>query len=250
MRILAITALVALVFPFDAGAQFAPRPGSILGDFTPPLGREPDVIARYQEYRRINLSVETYPLVSYVRSPGFAGPGTTSSWISLGTGVRVEYRNTPYLSTTLDITSSLVGGPANLATAELGARFRQARSERRVYPFFDVRAGYIAALHGDLASSGFNYGSSSYGYSSSGVTSGSRYSTGFGGVAGAGVEYDLTRRFTITTSASLMHTRLTAHDFAAGTPADPNFALTALRYTVGLQYTPVRSVRADRQRAR
>ena len=149
------------------------------------------------------------------------------------------------MSTTLDITSSLAGGPAQIATAELGARLRQERSERKVYPFFDVRAGYIAALHGDRAAP--TYYSS---YPTSGVTAGANYSTGFGGVAGAGVEYDLTRRFTLTTSASIMHTFLTVHDFYGTRPADPSFTLTALRYTVGFKYTPVRTFRADRQEAR
>jgi hypothetical protein len=67
-------------------------------------------------------------------------------------------------------------------------------------------------------------------------------SHGIGGVAGIGMEYYLTRTFSLTTEGSLMRSRMTAHDLA-NTPATvPGFAMTAFRYTIGLKYNPVRLV--------
>jgi hypothetical protein len=120
-------------------------------------------------------------------------------------------------------------------TAEIGARLGPERSERRLYPFVDIRAGYVAAYNSGLGSFIDNpfYPAPSGTYTV-------RYSHGFGGAAGAGMEYALTNSFSLTGGASVLRSHMTSHDFT-GTPAVvPSFALTAYRLTLGLKYNPVR----------
>src|SRR5215210_7468516 len=139
MRIRAVVAIVLLLLPAALSAQRIPR--SVTGRRGPtrpaPLPPQPGPIARELAYKRSHLSVESYPLISYVQSPGFAADGRTS-WSSFGAGTRADYRVTRNISATLDMTSSFLGGPQLTETAEVGARLRPERNERRVYPFMDV----------------------------------------------------------------------------------------------------------------
>jgi hypothetical protein len=187
-------------------------------------------------YRRWRLSVESYPLVSYVQSPGFVNGGRTAT--VLGAGTRAEYRLTPYVLATVDLTSSLVGSPVGMQTAEIGTRFRAERTERRLDPFVDLRLGYLSAYDGSLGA-GFDGG---YGLPTNPGGYTARYGTGFGGVAGAGVEYALTRTLSLTTAGSVVQSRMTARDFFGSQPADPSFTMTSYRFTIGVRYNPVRMI--------
>ena len=71
-------------------------------------------------------------------------------------------------------------------------------------------------------------------------------SSGFGGVVGAGIHHDLTRRFPLSTSASLMHTRQSSTGLDA---ESRGFAMTAFRLSVGLRYNPVRQIVTSQERA-
>ena len=82
----------------------------------------------------------------------------------------------------------------------------------------------------------------SAGIPTTGRAYGSGYSYGWGGIAGAGAEYGLTSSLTLTTEILATHTRMTAHDLRAASPVDPRFSLTSIRYTLGLSYTPLRTV--------
>jgi hypothetical protein len=196
-------------------------------------------IVRELSYRRLRFSVESYPLVSYVQAPGFSANSPISSWTTLGAGTRVDYRVTRHLSATLDFTSSIVGGPASTQTVELGTRLRPERSERRLYPFLDLRAGYVQSYNTH------NWPNDIYG-NPSGLpfAQSTRFSQGVGGVAGAGFEVDLATRWSLASGLSLFRSRLSA--LGGGMAATPvgghHYWMTAYRYTIGLRYNPVRRI--------
>ena len=151
-------------------------------------------------------------------------------------GTRADYRVNRFLSATLDMTSSFNGGPMVMETAELGARMRPDRNERRLYPFLDARLGYGYAYHsyyrpiGDVID---NASSQPLGY-------GSRFSHGIGAVGGAGMEFAITTRFSMTTAASIMRSRMTAQGFQELRPTRDKFWMTSYRYMLGVRYNPVR----------
>lgn len=176
-------------------------------------------------------------MVSYVHSPGFTGDGVVSAWTTFGTGTRADYRLSPHTSATLDLTSSFAGGPAIMETVELGTRLRPESREHRAYPFVDVRVGYTYAYNRYLGGLG-----DAYVYPTGEPVDYSRYSSGFGGVAGVGMEYALTRKLSLTTAGSVMRSRLTTRSLFDPTP-DRSFAMTSYRYTLGISYNPVRVVR-------
>lgn len=238
MRIRAVVALATLLLPGVSSAQRFPRPriGPDPARPRPLPGRTPEPIARALAYRRLRLSVESYPLVSYVQSQGLSVDGRGAAWTTFGGGTRAEYRITRFASATMDLTSSFLVSPVSVHTAELGVRLRAERSERRLYPFVDARVGYVAAFNAGLGT----ISDAPYGYPTPRGAYGVRYSSGFGGIAGAGAEYTLTRTISLTTAASAMRSRLTAHDFESSQIGMPNFGMTSYRYTLGLKYNPVR----------
>lgn len=238
MRIRAVVALAMLLLPGVSSAQHFPRPriGPDPARPAPLPGRTPEPIARALAYRRLRLSIESYPLVSYVQSQGLSADGRGTAWTMIGGGTRAEYRATRFVSATMDLTSSFLGSPVRVQTAELGVRLRAERSERRLYPFVDARVGYVSAFNASLGT----ISDAPYGYPTPRGAYGVRYSRGFGGIAGAGVEYTLTRTISLTTAASVMRSRLTAHDIEPGQAGMPNFGMTSYRYTLGIKYNPVR----------
>lgn len=239
MRVRTVVAIVSLLLPASSSAQRLPQPrigGRVPGQPVP-LPPTPEPIARELAYKRLNISSESYPLISYVQAPGFTGDGR-HAWMTMGAGTRAEYRLTPNMSATLDLTASALGGPAIIQTAELGARFRPQQTDGRWYPFADVRVGFVSAYDRALGSPLQD----AFGNPAPQGVYGSRYSNGFGGVAGIGMERYLTRSFSLTTAVSVMRTQLSSHDFQSATsPRD--FGMTAYRYSIGIRYNPVRLVR-------
>jgi hypothetical protein len=240
MRIRIVVAIASLLLlPADLLAQRLPMPIGRRGPASPqPLPPTPEPIARELAYRRLPISIESYPLLSFFQSSGFSSDGRTATWSVLGAGTRAEYRVTRFLAATLDLTSSLLGGPATVQTAELGTRLRPERSERRLDPYVDARVGYVSAFHGGLGS----FADDTFGYPTPRGAYGAKYSRGFGVMAGAGVEYALTRTFYLTTGGTLMRSNMTAHDFTGAQAVDPSFGMNAFRYTIGVRYNPVRIV--------
>lgn len=237
MRIRALVAIATLLLPAGLSAQRLPFPGRRPHPAAPqPMPREPEPIARQMSYTRLRFSFESYPLLSFVQSSGFA-TGGSSTWATLGAGTRVEYRLSRYMAATMDLTSSVLGGPVNLSTAELGTRIGRARTERRLVPFGDLRLGYAAAYSPEVGS----YMNDPIGYPIPHGAYGSRYSSGWGAVAGAGMEYGLTRTFSLTSELLATHARMNAHDVLS-TTAQPSYGLTAVRVVLGLRYNPVRMV--------
>ncbi len=239
MRIRAIIAIVVLMVPTEASAQRLRLPRMGRGPTRPaPLPAPPATIARELSYVRLPVSVESYPLITHFQSSGFAAPNAPSSWTSAGAGTRVDYRVTRHVSATIDMTSSLFGGPARTQTLELGTRLRPERSDRRVYPFVDFRFGYMLAYNNyfqpfDLVDP---YGTSTPG-------PGSRYSDGVGGIGGVGLEYALTRTLSLTTAGSVMRARMTTRSFQGANPSSDSYRMTSYRYMLGLRWNPVRFLR-------
>jgi hypothetical protein len=232
MRMRSVIAIVALVLPAASNAQRIPLPIPRRGPGRPAdLPPQPEPIAREAAYKRWRLAIESYPMVSSFSQGG----GGLQSWTSFGTGTRADYLVTRNLSTTLDLTSSFLGGPMITNTVELGTRLHPEWAEHKLYPFVDLRVGYLA-----------NYarGLSAYGDFFNNAEPGPivRYSRGFGAVAGVGMEYAITRSWSITTSGSVMQSAMSARDFDVA-PAHPNFTMTSLRYTLGVKYNPVRYIR-------
>jgi hypothetical protein len=237
MRVRAGVAIAALILvPAELSAQRLPLPGTRRGPARPaPLPPQPEPIARALAYKRLRLSVEAYPLISYVRSAGLTGNGALSEWTTFGSGTRADYRLTRNVSATLDLTSSFAGGPVDVHTAELGTRLRPERSERRMYPFIDVRVGYIISSGGYFGAIGEQYPTT--------PDAGFLYSQGFGAIGGVGMEYDLSRRFSLTTAASVMRNRMTTLGLVGGPPTEHSYTMTLYRYTIGIRYNPVRVIR-------
>lgn len=239
MRARALIAFVLLLLPVLAEAQRLPRigrrPGPTRGEPNPP---QPPSVARELSYKRLNFAVETYPMIAHFDAAGFLSPGATYDWTAFGAGTRVDYRVTRVLSATLDLTSSVIGGPAMTSTAEIGTRLRAPLSEARLYPFADVRFGYMAAFETrarpyDVVDP-FN--------PSIPVSESGRYSRGLGGVAGVGMEYLLTRSVSIVSSGSIMQARMRQHTFRSEQLGPDRYRMTSYRYLLGLRYNPVRSI--------
>jgi hypothetical protein len=240
MRARSIFASVLLLAPTALSAQRIPLPIGRRGPAHPePLPPQPTPIAMQLAYTRSHLSVETYPMVSFNSAPGLAGPGRAGSWASIGAGTHADYRLTRFMSATMDLTSSLFGGPALTQTAEVGARFNKARGEGRWYPYADVRVGYVASYlnNGSLGNVFVDPVTQRY-YAD--------YSHGFGGIVGAGFEYALDNAFSIMTGASLLRGGLSQHSLESPVPADRHYSLTSIRYTLGLRFNPVYALHPGR----
>ena len=225
--------VIASLLPATMTAQRRPVPGTgqpPIYDPAPP-SRQPEPIARVVAYQRSRISVESYPLLGYVRTSGFTG-SPTSQWTTLGTGVRGDYRVASLVSATVDLTSSLAGGPVSVTTAELGTRIRAERSERRVDPFVDLRVGYVETSNGLFR----------FGYENTTGSAPLMYSQGWGGMVGAGAEYGLTQTFSLTSALMATHSRMTAQRIQSGFVGTPAYALTTVRLTLGVRYNPVRAI--------
>lgn len=236
MRARLILALILLAAPIvDSAAQRLPRPRR--GAF-PPAGLPPQAppVARDLAYRRMPYSVESYPFISHHDAGGFLTHRGGSSWLSGGFGERLDYRFAPMMSATLDVTSSFLRSPVRTETAELGLRFRPDRDTRRVYPFVDVRFGYMQAFQSQFRP--FDV-SDPFGGGTPGP--GSRSSRGWGAMGGLGMEYALTRMLSLTTGASALRTRMRSNAFLSAQD-DVRYWMTTYRYTLGLRFNPVRAV--------
>ena len=124
MRIRAIAAIVVLLVPAALSAQRIPLPIGRRPPRGEPLPPTAGPIAKEQAYRRWRLSVESYPMVSYYQTSAFG------SWTELGMGTRADYLINRHMSATLDMTSSLIGSPSVVNTAEVGTRLHPEWAER------------------------------------------------------------------------------------------------------------------------
>lgn len=234
MRFAALVAIVALV-PLELSAQRLPLPGTRRPRPARPaeLPPQPEPIARNLAYKRMRLSVESYPLISYVRSP-LSIDGPVSGWATFGTGTRADYRITRNVSFTLDLTSSFAGGPANVNTLEIGTRLGRERSERTLYSFVDLRLGYVESYRSEF---------DAFVVPTPDAAPLFGFSNGFGGLAGVGAEYALTRRFSLTAAAALMRSWMDTDDYFSFQPSSRSYTMSVYRVMLGLRFNPVRVIR-------
>jgi len=230
-------AIVSLLLPAALNAQRIPLPRPRPAR-PAPLPPQPTPIANDLAYSRMHLSIESYPMVSYFHAPGYASNGLMPSWTTFGTGTRADYRLTRNLSATMDMTSSFLGGPALVQTAELGTRVGRERSEAKFYPFADLRVGYVASFTRNAYSIDGIYG----GPAPQGAVVAS-YSHGFGGIGGLGMEYAVTRMVSLTTELSVLQGGMKTHGFEGPMITDRHFGLTSIRYILGVRFNPVRYIR-------
>lgn len=233
-RVLVLAALVAL--PSVASAQRLPRPRVGRRPTPEPAALPPQAepVAKALAYKRSRWSAEGYMLVSRFQVP--EPTGGVTAYTSVGSGTHADYRYTDHWSASIDLTASLIGSPTRAETAELGTRYSPLSWDQPLRPFFDVRAGYMHmfdpfsfASFGDPAAPG--------------AGSASRYTRGFGAVTGGGFEYSLTRSLALTSAVSVMRSRMSTYRITPGTiPNGTTFWMTTVRYTLGLKFSPTRSL--------
>jgi len=242
MRIRSLIA-VALLLPSLSEAQVrTPIPGTGRRPTEPvPLGAQPAVVARALNFTRSRYSVEAYPLISRVVAPSFTPGGPSTSSTSFGSGTRLDWRLTRYLSWTMDLTSTYLLGTSSAQTAELGLRLQEYNWDNRLRPFADVRVGYENASESFTQQPGLGIGPAS------GLAGSSRYSRGFGAVAGIGADYSLTNTFALTTGLSAMRSNMSTYrtnGVSVPTPGN-DFAMTTYRLTLGLRYNPIHMIQSS-----
>jgi hypothetical protein len=111
------------------------------------------------------------------------------------------------------------------------------RNERRIYPFADLRVGYVHAFD-----SQFNILDNGSGFTTTDQAYGGRYAYGPGAVGGVGMEIGLTRRFSLTTAGSVLRSHLTSYGYTGNRPVLGDYFMTSYRYTLGIRYNPVRVI--------
>ena len=229
MRARSVVALAVLLLPSVALAQRLPRIGTRGVPRTTPLPPQPAIVSKALAYNRLRVSFESYPFMSFNNTGTFSGNGP-SDWASMGIGSRIDYRVARLLSLTADMTSSFLGGPVFTETAELGFRVGPRRSEHSLYPFVDLRYGYFLTLNG--------FGDGNIGGITTGTGNFVNYSQGFGSVVGAGLEYTLTRRFSITSGFSRAQSDMTA--IMNNPSVGDKYRLTSYRTVIALRFNGVR----------
>jgi hypothetical protein len=237
MRARTVLAIVLLLAPVvDLGAQRLPR---IRGRGVPraaELPPGPPSVQRELAYKRSRMAFESYPFVSHSIASGFIAQGVVTSWTSFGMGTRAEYRVNPRAALTLDVTQSLVGGPALTETAEIGTRLRPRGNDRRFYPFIDFRLGYMHAYD-----TYFRPVEGDFGFPQP-FGPGSRYTQGVGAVGGVGGEYGLNSSWSLVTSVSAMRNRMSTYSFDGAPMSTNSYRMTSYRYLLGVRYNRTRMV--------
>lgn len=235
MRARAMVTAGLVLVPCILGAQ--PRPRLPIGGQPPramPSGPQPRVVREAQRYQRLRISMEAYPMVSRVTLPTYAGvPGQT--FTTGGTGTRFEYRVHRMAAATFDMTSSFVGGPIFNQSAELGFRFGPSRATADIVPFADARAGYFFALPNQQLGGFAN---------NPGITFANTmdYSYGPAVIGGGGVEFAVTRRFSVTTAMSYAKSRMTARAYSRPVAAPGHYTMTTTRLIASIRYNGVRAM--------
>lgn len=241
MRTRALVVIALLALPAILDAQRLPRPR--IGRGTPPqaapLPPEAPTVARALAYKRSRWSGEAYSLITSVQIP--TADGGSASYANFGAGTHGDYRYTDRFSATVDLTVSALGSPVTTETAEIGTRFRPAPMDQALRPFFDVRAAYMHMY--DLYAMPIASSVSGGGLNHQFVQE-ARYSRGFGSVAGAGLEYSLTRSLSLTTELTAMRNRMTTYRLSgpANVPNGSTYWMTSFRYSLGLKFNPVRAL--------
>ncbi len=227
-RMLVLAALLSL--PATLAAQRLPVGPRRTAPEPAPLPPEVAPVSRALAYHRARWSAEGYGLISNVVMSAGAGGGATS-FTTFGAGTRADYRYTNNLTATVDITGSSYNSPAVVFTAEVGTRYMPAPQAEQIRPYFDLRGGFMNMFD-------------TYPVTTNQSSETARYSRGFGGVAGAGMEMSVSNDFAVTTEVSAMRNRMMLYRLngAASFPNGTNYWLTSVRYQIGIKYNPLRAL--------
>ena len=242
MRTRALLVVALLASSAGLGAQVRRPPLPRVDPRAPaPLPPEAIPVNRDLGYKRLRWSADAYSLVSAMEVP--AGAGVVSRYTAFGAGTHGAYRYTDMLSATVDITAS---PSADRRTWRRPKSERASRHCRGNSTFArsstSARRTRACTTTSRSATSGQMIPPVVGG---SGYANEARYSRGFGGVAGVGVEYSLTRSSALTTEVSAVRSRMTAYDLSgpANIPIGTSYWMTSYRYALGIKFSPVRALR-------
>lgn len=233
VRLLVVAAIAAL--PLTVGAQVLPRlPKRGLPVPESPPEPTPTPVTQALDYQRSRWSSDAYMMASSIMVPSATGGVTRYS--TLGTGVHSDYRVTDTFTGTADITLSPFGGTAMTTTVEAGGRYRPGDLDDEVRPFVDVRGAFVRMYDSYTAAI---EGSGSVGIPEETATN-ARYSRGFGGIGGAGLEFAVSPTLAMTTEVAAFRGRLTTYSTngPANLPTGTSYWMTTMRYMLGFRYNP------------
>lgn len=231
----AATALLTLPSIMEAQRAGKPRIGIRIPTAPLPDKQAPRVgqaIQANQMYIRSNASFESYPMfVSF--STDRVG-AAADNWGSVGMGQHMDLRVSRWFALTGDATQTLLGGPVQTTSMELGTRFGPRRAERNFVPFVDARYGYITTSQG--GSLAFDNG---YGPSAQSPAIFFEGGEGWGGSLGGGAELPVSRRFSVLAGVSYARYRMQPHAIAASSLSE-RYTMRAYRTIVALRFNNVR----------
>lgn len=230
MRLCVLLLAVPLLFPPVADGQLRPRARPRPGIPTRPQPDVPDPndpVARSLSYQRLRLAVESYPQAIAVYAPGFLV--ARDGWASMGWGARADYRLTDQLSAVGESATSWVGSPISTFTLELGARYRPPTTRGRALPFVDMRLGWTSMWERTPTPS------------TDGVVRVGASASGPGAMAGIGMEYMMTPRWSAVGGAALAYNAMRAHPNGFE-GARRQFGMTTGRLIAGVRYNRIRMV--------
>ena len=240
--LIAAAALLTLPSVMEAQRTGQPRIGTRI-----PTARLPDktaprvgqAIQANQMYIRSNASFESYPMfVSFSTDR----PGG-ESWGSVGVGQHMDLRILPLFALTGAVSQTLLGGPVQTTSMELGTRFGPRRSEHSFVPFVDARYGYIMTTQGGGAAfNDFGTGTSSGTQSPALFLEGGE---GWGASLGGGAELPVSRRFSLLAGVSYSQYRMRPYAALDASSLSERYTMRAYRTIVALRFNNVRFVPAS-----
>jgi hypothetical protein len=184
----------------------------------------------YNRYLVSRFALETSPMLSYMQTTGFVAENIPANYWSLGDATQLSFRAAPSLMLTTGFTSSILGGPFSLSSAEVGTRVKPWASARFA-PFAEARMSWAytsnVAVPSGIVPITFLYRSM---YNADFTTGGGR-----GALLGLGVDSRLTARYSLTTTLS--HTRYAMEGrVLSGVRRTWDYTNDATRLNVGLRY--------------
>lgn len=223
-----LVATSLLVLPAVVPAQILRVPRRGVQPEPAPLPPAAGPVARDLALKRSRWSGSAYALFSAIDAPN--GAGGMSRYALFGNGTHGDYRVTDHWNTTFDITASYIGGSSQ--TAELGTRYSPLDWNSKARPFFDARAGYMRLSDSYVPS-----------YTERLTADGARFSSGFGGILGTGVEYSISSNFSLMTEILAVRNRMSVTNLSATSemPFGSRYTMTSYRLAVGLTYNPLRT---------
>ncbi len=231
---LSIVTLAVAALPSVAAAQVrqprrppVPPPQITTSDLPP----QAPVVNHALDYQRAHWAIDAYTFVSSYASP--TGLGTTSKYTTVGSGTRADYRISPHVSATVDLTSTYPFGPSMTLTGEAGSRYWSTSRESLMRPYIDLRGVYLR-MSDQFDTPAAGTGSATpYGY-----TTYNRYSQGVGALVGAGFERTINNSFSVTTGLAAVRAAMNTYriESTGQIPDHSRYWTTSMRFMLGISY--------------